>query len=76
MSDYCKNCHYDHKKRTGEKACPFNSLFWNFYDKHEKKLRKNPRIGMVYRNLDRMSADEKPGILKQAEHYLKNLNNL
>lgn len=76
MSDYCKNCHYDHKKRTGEKSCPFNSLFWNFYDKHEDKLRKNPRIGMVYRNLDKMSAEEKSEILTQSELYLKNLNNL
>ena len=25
MSDYCKNCHYNVKKKTGAKACPFNS---------------------------------------------------
>lgn len=76
MSDYCKNCHYDHKKRVGEKACPFNSLFWNFYDKHENKLRKNPRIGMVYRNLDRMPPNEKAAILAQAAFYLENMEKL
>jgi deoxyribodipyrimidine photolyase-related protein len=26
--------------KTGEKACPFNSLYWNFYDKNEDKLAK------------------------------------
>jgi deoxyribodipyrimidine photolyase-related protein len=76
MSDYCKSCHYDHKKRAGENACPFNSLFWNFYDRHEDKLRKNPRIGMVYRNLDRMQPTEKTAILEQAEKYLGNLERL
>jgi deoxyribodipyrimidine photolyase-related protein len=24
--------------KTGDKACPFNSLYWNFYDKNEDKL--------------------------------------
>ncbi len=27
MSNYCKNCHYSVNKKTGEKACPFNSLY-------------------------------------------------
>lgn len=76
MSDYCKGCFYDHKKRTGEKACPFNSLFWNFHLKNEDKLRSNPRIGMVYRNLDRMSAEDKAEIMLQAEKYLNNLEEL
>jgi deoxyribodipyrimidine photolyase-related protein len=72
MSDYCKSCHYDYKKRVGDNACPFNSLYWNFYDKHEARLRKNPRIGMVYRNLDRMEPNEKAAILEQAAYYLEN----
>ena len=34
MSNYCETCKYDRTKRTGENACPFNSLYWNFlYDK-------------------------------------------
>jgi len=76
MSDYCKNCYYDHQKRIGEKACPFNSLFWNFYEKNEDKLRKNQRISMVYRNLDKMSAEERTEIIRQAEKYLQNVEKL
>jgi deoxyribodipyrimidine photolyase-related protein len=44
--------------------------------KHEDKLRKNPRIGMVYRNLDKMDPDEKERIIKQAEAYLEKVDEL
>ena len=30
MSNYCKNCCYSVTKKTGDKACPFNYLYWNF----------------------------------------------
>ncbi len=55
MSDYCKDCHYDKKLRDGERACPFNALYWDFHARHSDKLAKNPRIGMVYRQLEKMT---------------------
>ncbi len=76
MSDYCKGCHYDHKKRTGQKACPFNSLYWNFFDAHKEKLGKNHRLGMVYRNLEKFSPEEKSEILQQARKYLEEIDAL
>ena len=76
MSDYCKDCHYSKSKKTGEKACPFNSLYWDFYDRHRDKLEKNPRIGFVYPTLNKMSSDKKEELLKQADYYLQNLDNL
>ncbi|GIV28013.1 MAG: cryptochrome/photolyase family protein [Bacteroidia bacterium] len=54
MSNYCKGCYYDKSKKTGGKACPFNSLYWNFYDSNRKLLEKNPRIGMMYKVWDKM----------------------
>ena len=54
-SDYCKGCHYDRKKRVGDDACPFNSLYWDFYARNAHQLRSNPRIGMVYRQLEKMT---------------------
>ena len=40
MSDYCKGCDYDKKLRTGERACPYNSLYWDFfYAQHRKTSR-------------------------------------
>ncbi len=76
MSDYCSNCYYDRKLKYGEKACPFNSLYWHFYETHRNKLAKNPRIGMMYRILDKMEIIEKKKILDQAEKYLKKVDDL
>jgi deoxyribodipyrimidine photolyase-related protein len=55
MSDYCKGCHYDKKARVGERACPFNALYWDFFARNGQRLSSNPRLGMVYRQLARMS---------------------
>jgi deoxyribodipyrimidine photolyase-related protein len=76
MSNYCKGCFYDPKKRTGPTACPFNSLYWDFYDRHRNQLEKNPRIGMAYRNLDRMSPNEKAEIIAHADWVKRNLEQL
>ena len=76
MSDYCKDCSYDSKEKYGTNACPFNSLYWHFYERHRKKLESNPRIVIMYRTWDLMSAAERKSILRQAEIYLSNLNAL
>ena len=76
MSNYCGSCHYNAKLRHGEKACPFNSLYWHFYHRHSDKLAKNPRIGMAYQGLKKMSEDELNATLAQAEKYLKEINSL
>jgi deoxyribodipyrimidine photolyase-related protein len=76
MSHYCNSCFYNKTKKTGEKACPFNSLYWNFYDRHEHKLANNPRIGMMYNVWRRMEPDKKAALLEQANIYLLNINNL
>ncbi len=76
MSSYCTGCYYDKAKKTGDKACPFNSLYWNFYDKHELKLSKNPRIGMMYNVWRKMQPNTKAELLEQADYYLKNINDL
>jgi deoxyribodipyrimidine photolyase-related protein len=76
MSSYCTSCYYNKSKKTGDKACPFNSLYWNFYDKHESKLAKNPRIGMMYNVWRRMQANDKAELLAQADYYLQHINEL
>ena len=76
MSNYCGSCYYKKSIKTGDKACPFNSLYWNFYDKNESKLAKNPRIGMMYNVWIKMKPEDKTALLEQADFYLKNINNL
>ncbi len=76
MSHYCNGCFYNKKEKTGEKACPFNSLYWDFYDRNRDKLEKNPRIGMAYRLWDKMDGGKKEEILKQAEAVLAGMEDL
>jgi len=76
MSHYCGSCFYKKALKTGEKACPFNSLYWNFYDRNEDKLGKNPRIGMMYNVWRKMKPEDKTALLEQADYYLKNINEL
>ena len=76
MSNYCEKCAYAHTQRYGENACPFNSLYWDFFKRHRKRLSKNPRIGMMYRTWDRMDTSEQKKILKQAKAYIEKLEEL
>ena len=58
MSDYCKNCKYNVKAKTGDNACPFNTLYWDFLARNKKHLKGNHRMGMMYKNLERMAGKE------------------
>ncbi len=69
MSDYCKGCHYDYKLRHGPRACPFNSLYWAFVDRHQARLARNGRIGQMVKLWERMGADEQEAVLAQAAYY-------
>ena len=76
MSHYCKGCYYNKKEKTGERACPFNSFYWDFYDRNREKLERNPRIGMAYRLWNKMDSEKKEAILKQAHAYFEDIENL
>jgi deoxyribodipyrimidine photolyase-related protein len=76
MSDYCKTCSYDPKKRHGHGACPFNSLYWDFFHRHQDKLERNPRIGMAYHLMKKFTKEELQSTLDQANFYLDNLDDL
>lgn len=76
MSDYCNGCPYDPKQRYGPRACPFNALYWDFYDRHAERLRGNPRIGMAYQTWDRMDGRERQRILEHALYVKENVNRL
>jgi deoxyribodipyrimidine photolyase-related protein len=76
MSHYCGSCYYSKAKKVGDKACPFNSLYWNFYDQHEAKLAKNPRIGMMYNVWRKMKPEDKAALLEQAAYYIDHINEL
>ncbi|MDY7549224.1 cryptochrome/photolyase family protein [Glaciimonas sp. CA11.2] len=76
MSDYCKGCHYDKKLRLGERACPYNALYWNFFSRNQKHLGTNPRLGMVYQQLRKMDITAYTAMQAQAEGLLGQLDDL
>lgn len=73
MSDYCEGCSYDVKRRTGEKACPFNFLYWDFVDRHEARFRNNPRMAVICKSLNRMSVSERAEIRAEAAGFLREI---
>jgi len=60
----------------GSSACPFNTLYWHFHYRNRRFLEGNPRLKLVYKNIDRMEEDERQELLRQAEYYLERIEKL
>lgn len=76
MSNYCSGCAYDPKRRTGAQACPYTTLFWDFVDRHESTLLRNPRTAMMARNLQRLGEAERSAIREEARRMLNDIDAL
>lgn len=74
MSDYCRSCRHDPRKRTGGEACPFNFLYWNFLLVHEATLRGNPRLGRNVLALRYLDDAERQTVRVQAGSFLDGLD--
>ena len=71
MSNYCKGCAYNPKKRTGEDACPFTTLYWDFLDRHAEEFSKNHRMSQQYFGLKRLN--DLPQVRDRAQQVLRGL---
>ncbi|WP_058567295.1 cryptochrome/photolyase family protein, partial [Haloferax marisrubri] len=67
MSDYCSSCPYAVSKTTGENACPFNALYWDFLKENEERLRGTGRMGLMYSHVDRKDDEEWDAIRARAD---------
>lgn len=76
MSDYCKSCHYKVANKVEEDACPFNSLYWHFMQRHRDRFERNPRIGMVYRNWDKQLPEQRDQVIARGQWCLEHLEEL
>ena len=72
MTNYCKGCFFDTKKRTGEDACPFTTLYWDFLDRNREGFARNHRIAQQVRGLDRLS--DLPDVRSRAHDVLEQLD--
>jgi len=66
MSPHCKGCRYDPAQRSGDSACPFTTLYWDFLMRHEATLTKNPRMALQVKNVARLTDAQKQGVVERA----------
>ncbi len=66
MSNYCDQCRYKPDDATGEHACPFTTLYWDFLQRHETRFAKHPRTALQWKNLARLSTADKKSIKQQS----------
>jgi deoxyribodipyrimidine photolyase-related protein len=73
MSTYCSTCAYDPEEMTGDKACPFNALYWDFMARHENNLRGNQRLPYVFSTWEKFNPEKQKAILAQASRTLEKM---
>ena len=69
MSNHCKGCKFNPSESTGDSACPFTTLYWDYLNKHADTLAKNPRMVMQLKNLHRLSDEKRVEIAQQAHKH-------
>lgn len=67
MSNYCRHCRYDPRKASGDDACPFTTLYWDFLARHKARFAQNTRMKYPYQNLARKDPDEVAAIQRRAD---------
>jgi deoxyribodipyrimidine photolyase-related protein len=72
MSDSCKGCRFDPKKRTGEDACPFTTLYWDFLARNEDALSGNHRMARQLGAMHRLA--DLPAVRERASEVLAALD--
>ena len=66
MSDHCRDCEYEPKKRLGDDACPFTAGYWAFVNRHRNLLSRNHRTQRMVSSLDRLNDVE--AVVEQEAH--------
>ena len=73
MSNYCENCRYDPSRKTGENACPFTTLYWDFLIRHEKQFDDNRRMNLMMKHVKNMSTEQRAELTTSARKTRANL---
>jgi deoxyribodipyrimidine photolyase-related protein len=76
QGDHCQACPYDPKQVTGDRACPYNSLYWHFIDRHSDSLSQNPRMGLIMGGWRKRVAADREAVVDWGEQMLQRLPSL
>ena len=74
QGNHCAQCRYDPRQTTGSGACPYNSLYWRFVDRHQDYLKKNARMGLIVGGWQKRDAAEREAIVSWADGFLEQLD--
>lgn len=55
MSNHCKDCAFDPRKRVGDDACPFTAGYWAWTHRHQELLAGNHRTARAVASMNRLS---------------------
>jgi deoxyribodipyrimidine photolyase-related protein len=66
MSNHCTGCRFNPAHSTGDDACPFTTLYWDYLQRHEPAMRQNHRMALQVRNLERLDDDARAAISERA----------
>ena len=72
MGNFCKGCAFDPKKRVGDDACPFTTLYWDFLERNRERFAKNHRMGQQLAGINRLS--DLPELKVRAQEVLELLS--
>ena len=70
MSNYCDHCQFSVKEKTGDKACPFNYLYWYFMHKNKAILKSNHRLGITLKQLEKMEPSKLAAMIESAKAFI------
>ncbi|MBD2189164.1 cryptochrome/photolyase family protein [Pseudanabaena mucicola] len=73
MSNCCSQCQYDVKEKVGDKACPFNYLYWHFVDQHRESFAENGRVSLMVNSYNKKTEVEKQAIRDSATKFISQL---
>ena len=67
MSNHCAGCRFKPDQSSGDDACPFTTLYWDFLGRHQASLARNPRRALQVKNLARLSDAQRAAIRARAD---------
>ena len=70
MSNFCDGCAYDPSVSVGDRACPFNALYWDFFARNRQRFSGHARMPYVYSTWDKMGAEKQAALRRQAAGHI------